>query len=164
MIMVQLSIRSEREPIAWPVEQLTEHFALCPGLERDATGEWHYVPRWWFLCHVWTNEFGEPEARTIMAVEQELPRSGLIDRPSLAIDPEQVRAFAAWLEHHHDWAARAASVDLAVLPSEIRGEMDKFYVAPNLWEAPPRGSLLPPRDLDPPATRRPPSAPDHTSR
>lgn len=122
MIVAQLSLPSEREPIAWPVERMAEHFALCPGLEADAAGEWHYVPRWWLLCHLWTNEFGEPEARPLLAVEQELPPSELIDRPSLAIDHERVRAFAAWLEQQQDWSPRAASV--AALPAETRDEID----------------------------------------
>ena len=148
MILAELSLPGEREPIIWPVERITEHFALCPGLECDATGEWHYVPRWWLLCHLWTNEFGESEARTLILVEQELPPSELIDRPSLAIDPERIRAFASWLEQQHDWAPHTASIDRADLSAETRDEMDRFYAAPNLWEVPGRPALDLPRQLD----------------
>lgn len=125
MTLAQLSLPNEREPIAWPVERLTEHFALCPGLERDASGEWHYVPRWWLLCHLWTSEFGGLEARVLIVVEQQLPPSELIDRPSLAIDHERVQSFATWLEHQQDWSPRSASFDLAALPEETREEIDR---------------------------------------
>jgi hypothetical protein len=38
--------------------QLRAPRSLCPGLEQDSWGEWHYVPRWWALCHMWIGEFG----------------------------------------------------------------------------------------------------------
>lgn len=148
MRLAVLTLPGQREPIAWPLERLTEHFALCPGLERDAVGEWHYAPRWWLLCHLWTNDVGESEARPLIAVEQELPPSELIDRPSLAIDTERVRAFAAWLEQQQDWAPRTASVDLAALPVETRDQIDRFHAAPNLWEVPVRATLDAHRQLD----------------
>lgn len=90
----------------------------------------------------------ESEARTLILVEQELPPSELIDRPSLAIDPERIRAFASWLEQQHDWAPHTASIDRADLSAETRDEMDRFYAAPNLWEVPERPALDLPRQLD----------------
>ena len=73
MILAELSILGEREPIICPLSGSPRRFALCPGLECDATGEWYYVRRWWLLCHLWTNEVGESEARPLILVEQELP-------------------------------------------------------------------------------------------
>lgn len=45
MALAELTLPGVRHPIYWPLEQLTEHFGLRPGLEQDAWGEWHYVPR-----------------------------------------------------------------------------------------------------------------------
>lgn len=119
---MELTFRGSHEPIYWPVEQLTEHFGWCPGVEPDARGEWHYAPRWWLLCHMWIDESGAPAARRIVVVEQALPPSDLIDRPSLAVDPERVRTFAAWLEQQRDWSSRTASSDFRNyrLRSEMR--------------------------------------------
>lgn len=141
MVLAELTLRDAREPILWPLERLTEHFGLCPGLEQDTWGEWHYVPRWWALCHMWIGEFGVSTARPMMIVEQELPPSDLIDRPSLAIDPERVREFAKWLEQQRDWSLRIASFDLTELSDDVRAEMERFYGAPNLWEARSRGAI-----------------------
>jgi hypothetical protein len=145
MILTELTLRGAREPIYWPLERLTDHFGLCPGLEQDTQGEWHYVPRWWALCHTWIGEFDVPTARSILIVEQDLPPSDLIDRPSMALDPERVRTFAKWLEQQRDWSSRTASVDLSELSSEVREEIDRFYTSPNLWEIGARGALNPSR-------------------
>lgn len=146
MILTELTLRYAREPIYWPLERLTDHFGLCPRLEQDTWGEWHYVPRWWALCHTWIGESDQqPAARSILIVEQALPPSDLIDRPSLALDPERVRAFAKWLEQQHDWSSHAASVDLGELPNEVRDEIDRFYASPNLWEPRARGAVNPAR-------------------
>lgn len=141
MVLAGLTPPGWREPIFWPLERLTEHFGLCPGLELDTSGDWHYVPRWWMLCHMWIGEFGVAEARAVMIVEQVLPPSDLIDRPSLAIDPERVRDFARWLEQQRDWSSHTASVELAELPDVVRDEMERFYASPNLWEAGARSVL-----------------------
>jgi hypothetical protein len=145
MVLVELTFWGSHEPIYWPVERLTEHFGWCPGVEPDARGEWYYEPRWWLLCHMWIDEFGKPAARRIVVVEQALPPSDLVDRPSLAVDPERVRTFAAWLEQQRDWSSHTASSDLSELPAEIRDEIDRFYASPNLWEIPARGALNPSR-------------------
>lgn len=136
MVMARLTLRDARDPFSWPLERLTEHFGWCPGLEQDTWGEWHYVPRWWALCHMWIGELDVPTARSILIVEQELPPNDLVDRPSLAPDPERVRAFATWLERQRDWSSPTASLELAELPNDVRDEIDRFYASPNLWEAP----------------------------
>lgn len=141
MVLTELSLRGARESLHWPLERLTEHFGLCPGLEQDACGEWHYEPRWWALCHMWTGDFDVPTARSIIVVEQELPPDNLIDRPSLALDPERVRDFAKWLEQQRDWSSRMASFDLGELSDETRDEIERFYRAPNLWDVRTRGAI-----------------------
>lgn len=141
MVMTELTLRGGREPIYWPLERLTDHFGLCPGLEQDDRGEWHYVPRWWALCHTWIGEFDMPTARSILIVEQELPPNGLIDRPSVALNPERVRTFATWLEQRRDWSSPTASVDLADLSGDVREEIERFYASPNMWEPGPRGAI-----------------------
>lgn len=141
MTLAELTPPGTREPIHWPLERLTEHFGLCPGLEQDACGEWHYEPRWWALCHMWTGDFDVPTARSIIVVEQELPPDNLIDRPSLALDPERVRDFAKWLEQQRDWSSRMASFDLGELSDETRDEIERFYRAPNLWDVRTRGAI-----------------------
>ena len=110
MALVELTFRGAREPVYWPVERLTANFGLRPGLECDLAGKWHYAPRWWVLCHMWIDDTGGFAGRTILTVEQEIPPNGLVDRPSLALDPERIRYFAEWLEQQRDWSSHTASL------------------------------------------------------
>lgn len=84
-------------------------------------------------------------ARSMMIVEQGLPPSDLIDRPSLALDPGRVREFAKWLEQQSDWASHMKSFDLEELSDDVRDEMKRFYASPNLWEVGTQGALDPSR-------------------
>lgn len=138
LVIVDLALSRIHDPIQYPVQPLTENFALCPGLEYDShAGRWSYVSRWWYLCHIWRGEYGNLEGKNFMVVGQELPiEPGVIDRPALALDLEICQRFAEWLEQQYDWSSRLASIDYELYWPVVGEEMRRFQDSPNLWSPP----------------------------
>lgn len=138
LVIADLTLRRGSDPIQYPVQPLSQNFALCPGLDYDShAGTWSYESRWWYLCHTWRSEYGNLEGRDLLVVGQELPiEPGIVDRPALALDLDVCRRFAEWLEQQYDWSSRLASINYELYWPVVGEEMARFQNSPNLWTPP----------------------------
>ena len=138
LVVADLTLSRGPVRIKHLVQPVTANFALCPGLDYDDdTGRWSYVSRWWYLCHIWLDEYRNLEGRDFIIVDQELPiEPGVVDRPALALDLEVCQRFAEWMEQHYDWSSRVASLKYELYWPVVGKEVERFRESPNLWVPP----------------------------